>query len=249
VRFIIMHKTDARWEAGEIPSPELIARVGALMGELAKAGALQSGNGLRASAEGARLRFAGGKRVVTPGPFTGDNELPAGFTILRTGSLDQAIDWASREAASLGDVEIDVRPVTEPWDIGMMPKPAGVATRRFMALRKATAGIEAGALPSPAQRAEMARLLGEGRRSGTVLAVEAMRPSVRGRRYKNARDGVRVTDGPFTESKELIAGYVIVKAESLEAAGRWAERYIVAVEAAEVDVRELLDAPYPMSTT
>ena len=249
MRFIIMHKTDARWEAGEIPSPELIGRVGALMGEMAKAGALQSGEGLRASAEGARLRFTGGKRTVTPGPFTGDNELPAGFTILRTESLDQAIDWASREAVALGDVEIDVRPVTEPWEIGMMPRPAGVATRRFMALRKATAGTETGALPSSAQRDEMARLLDEGRRSGTVLATETMRPSVRGRRYKNSRDGVRVTDGPFTESKELIAGYVIVTADSLEAAGRWAERYTAAVEAEEVDVRELEDAPVPISTT
>jgi hypothetical protein len=241
VRFIIMHKTDARWEAGESPSPELIGRVGALMGELAKAGALQGGEGLRASAEGARLRFSDGERAVTPGPFTGDNELPAGFTILRTESLDQAIDWASREAAALGDVEIDVRPVTEPWDIGMMPRPAGVATRRFMALRKATAATEAGTFPSPALRAEMARLLGEGRRSGTILAVETMRPSVRGRRYKNARDGVRVTDGPFTESKELIAGYVIVSAASLEDAGRMAERYLDAVEADEVDVLELED--------
>lgn len=249
MRFIIMHKTNARWEAGEIPSPELIGRVGALMGELAKAGVLQGGEGLRASAEGARLRVSGGRGTVRPGPFPGDNELPAGFTILRAQSLDEAVDWAATEAAVLGDVEIDVRPVTEPWDIGMMPRPAGVATRRFMALRKATAGSEAGALPLPAQRAEMARLLDEGRRSGTVLASEAMRPSARGRRYKNSRDGVRVTDGPFTESKELIAGYVIVKADSLEAAGRWAERYTAAVEAEEVDVRELEDAPVPMSTT
>jgi len=249
VRFIIMHKTDARWEAGEIPSPELIGRVGALMGELAKAGVLQAGEGLRASAEGARLRCAGGTCTVTPGPFPGDNELPAGFTILRAESLDQAIEWASREAAAVGDVEIDVRPVTEAWDIGMVPKPTDVSTRRFMALRKATAASEAGTLPSPAQRAEMARLLDEGRRSGTVLAAETMRPSVRGRRYKNSRDGLRVTDGPFTESKELIAGYVIVKADSMDDAGRMAERYVEVVEADEVDVRELEDAPARMSTT
>jgi len=52
---------------------------------------------------------------------------------------------------------------------------------------------------------------------------------------------VSVTDGPFTESKELIAGYVIVSAESLEDAARWATRYIDAVEAEEVDLRELED--------
>jgi hypothetical protein len=66
-----------------------------------------------------------------------------------------------------------------------------------------------------------------------------MRPSARGRRYKNSRNGVTMIDGPFTESKELIGGYVVVSAESLEAAGRLAALYIDAVEAEEVDVREL----------
>ncbi len=66
-----------------------------------------------------------------------------------------------------------------------------------------------------------------------------LRPSARGRRYKNTRDGIRVIDGPFTESKELIAGYVIVQAESLDDAARWATRYLDVVEADEVDLREL----------
>lgn len=242
MRFIIMHKTNSRWEAGEIPSPALIEKVGALIGDLVRAGVFRAGEGLRASSKGVRLRFADGARTVTAGPLAGENELPAGFTILRTSSIDDAVDFASREAAVLGDVEIDVRPVTEAWDIGMTPEPEKVATRRYMALRKATAGTEAGALPSTAQRAEMARLLDEGRRSGTVLATETIRPSARGRRYKNSREGVRVTDGPFTESKELIAGYVIVEAASLDEAGRIAERYLGVVEAEEVDVRELEDA-------
>jgi len=237
-----MHKTNAHWEAGAIPSPELIAQVGALVGELAKANILQGAEGLRASSEGVRLRFSGGKRTVTPGPFKGDNELPAGFTILRAQSVDEAIDWASRQAAALGDVEIDIRPVTEPWDIGMAPRRENVTTRRYMALRKATAASEAGVPPSPTQRTELARLVDESRRTGVHLATETMRPSARGRRYQNSRNGVTMTDGPFTESKELIAGYIIVSADSLEKAGRLAARYINAVEAEEVDVREL-EAP------
>ena len=243
MRFIIMHKTNARWEASEVPSPELIGRVGALIGDLVKAGVFRSGEGLRASSQGVRLRFAEGARTVSPGPFTGENELPAGFTILRTASMDEAAEWASREAAVGGDVEVDIRPVTEPWDIGMVPKPPKVTARRYMALRKATAGSEAGTSPTPAQRAELARLDAEGRRAGVHLATETMRPSARGRRYKNTAEGVRVIDGPFTESKELVAGYVIVEVGSLEEAGRIAERYFEAVEADEVDVRELEDSP------
>lgn len=239
MRFIIMHKTNADWEAGAIPSRELVARVGTLIGELAKSNVLLGAEGLRASSHGVRLTFVGGTRTVSKGPFEGGNELPAGFSILRVGSLDEAIEWASRQAALLGDVEIDIRPVTEAWDIGMVPKPKDITTQRYMALRKATAESEAGVPLSPKQQAELARLIDESKLSGVHLATETLRPSARGRRYKNSRDGIRVIDGPFAESKELIAGYVIVSAESLEDAARTATRYIVTVEADEVDLREL----------
>jgi hypothetical protein len=239
MRFILMHKTNAHWESGAIPSPELIARVGTLLGELAREGVLLAGEGLRASAEGVRLRFSAGTRTVLRGPFEGDNELAAGFSILRTPSLDDAIDWATRQADVLGDVEIDIRPVTEPWDIGMAARPADVSTRRYMVLRKASRATEAGETPSSAQRAELMRLIDETTRGGVHLVTETLRPSSRGRRYKNSRDGVGVLDGPFIETKELIAGYVIVSAPSLEDAGRCALQYLVAVEADEVDLREL----------
>lgn len=83
MRFIIIHKTNADWETGASPSPELIARVGSLLGELAAAGVLLGAEGLWPSVEGVRLRFSGGKRSVIDGPFEAGNELPAGFTILR----------------------------------------------------------------------------------------------------------------------------------------------------------------------
>jgi hypothetical protein len=242
VRFIITHKTNAHWESGAIPSPELIARVGTLLGELAKAGVLLGAEGLRASSEGVRLRFAAGTRTVVNGPFEGDNELAAGFSILRTRSLEDAIEWATRQAHVLGpeeNVEIDIRPVTEPWDIGMVATPADVSTRRYMVLRKATPSTEAGGAPSSARQAEFARLIDETTRSGAHLVTETMRPSRRGRRYKNSRDGVSVYDGPFIETKELMAGYVVVSAASLEDAGRWAVQYLDAVEADAVDLREL----------
>lgn len=66
-----------------------------------------------------------------------------------------------------------------------------------------------------------------------------MRPSAKGRRYTNSRDGVSDFDGPFAETKELIGGYIIVSADSLEEAGRLAERYMGVVGAETVDVREL----------
>jgi hypothetical protein len=239
MRFIIMHKTDAHWESGATPGPELIARVGTLLGDLAKAGVLLAAEGLRASSEGVRLRFAAGARTIIHGPFESDNELPAGFSVVRGRSLEDAIEWATRQADVLGDVEIDIRPVTEPWDIGMAPRPADVRTRRYMVLRKATSSTEAGEAPSSAQRARLARLIDETTRNGVHVGTETMRPSKRGRRYINSRDGVSFHDGPFVETKELIGGYVVVSATSLEDAGRWAVQYLYAVEADEVDLREL----------
>ena len=242
MRFIIMHKTDAHWESGAIPSPELIARVGGLIGEVAKAGAFGGGEGLRASSEGVRLTFEGAKRTIAPGPFAGGNELPAAFTILRTRTIDEAVEWAAKQAEALGTsepIEIDVRPVNEPWDIGIAAKPANLDTRRYMALRKATPSTESGASPTATQRSALSRVLDEATRAGVHVASETLRPSSRGRRYINSRNGVTMFDGPFMETKELLGGYMIVSAESLDEACRWAERYLDVVETREVDVREL----------
>lgn len=238
MRFIIMHKTNPHWEAGAIPSKELIGRVGTLLGQIAKAGVLLAAEGLRPSSEGVRIKFTAGQRIVVNGPFERGNELPAGFSIVRGQSIDDAIEWASRQAEILGDGEVDIRPVTEPWDLGMQPRPAG-AMRRYMVLRKATAATEADVMPSSAQQAGLSKLLDETTRTGVHLGTETMRPSERGRRYKNSRDGISVVDGPFIESKELVGGYVVVSAESLDDACRWADAYIAVVEADEVDVREL----------
>jgi hypothetical protein len=239
VRFLIIHKTNAHWETGANPCPELVDRVGSLLGELAAAGMLLAAEGLRPSVEGVRLKFAGRRRRVIAGPFEAGNELPAGFTILRTESIAEAIEWASRQAQVLGDVEIDIRPVTEAWDIGLGPRPDGDATRRYMVLRKASAATEANGMPSPAQRTQLSRLIEETTRTGAHIVTETLRPSVRGRRYKNSRNGVSVFDGPFIETKELVAGYIVVSAASLDDAGRWAVQYVRAVDAGEPDLREL----------
>jgi hypothetical protein len=239
MRFIIMHRTNAHWESGATPGPELLQRVGGLLGKLAAAGLLDGAEGLRPSSDGARLSFSAGSRTVTKGPFVGDNELPSEFTIVRAKSLDEAIEWTTRQAEILGDMEVDVRPVTEPWDIGVAAPPDDANSRRYMILRKATAATEAGRPATAAQQTRLSRLIDETRRAGQHLVTETMRPSRRGRRYTNSRNGVSVYDGPFAETKELIGGYVIITADSLEAVHPWAMEYIRAVEADEVDVREL----------
>jgi hypothetical protein len=237
--FIIMHKTNAIWEAGALPGPEMISRCGALIGELMASGVLRAAEGLRPSSEGVRVVFADGKRTLVPGPFVKSNELPAAFTVVRAASLEEAVAYAARQADILGDVEIDIRPVNEPWDVGLAPAPADTSTRRYMLVRKATPATESGAAPAPAQRAALSRLIEETTKHGVHLADVPMRPSARGRRVLNSADGVQFYDGPFVETKELIGGFIIVAAASLDEASALAGRYIRTVDASEVDVREL----------
>jgi hypothetical protein len=239
MRFIIMHKTTAHWEAGGIPDRQLVADVGALLGDMKRAGVLRAGEGLRASSHGARVTFAGGAATVAPGPFAGGNELPARFDIIRAATLDDAVAWARAQGAVLGDGEADVRPVTEPWDIGIGTAPAEATSRRFMVLRKATAETESGAALAPGARAALAQL--RRRTGGEHLGAVAMRPSARGRRCKNSDGNITFTDGPFAESKELIAGYVVIEVPSLDEASRWCARYVACVGTEEADVRELED--------
>jgi hypothetical protein len=239
MRFMIMHKTEPRWEAGAIPDADLIERVGKMIGEMASAKVLRAGEGLRASSQGVRLRFAGGKCTATPGPFAGSNELPASFAILRLASIEEAAEWAAKLAQVTGDTEIDIRPVTEPWDLGMAPKPEGLTTRRFMLMRKADRNSEAGVPPTPGQASATRTLLEEMTAAGVLLSFETLQPSSRGARIKASGGKRTITDGPFAEAKELIAGFVIVEVAAKQEALGWAERYIAAVGAAEVDVLAL----------
>jgi hypothetical protein len=124
---------------------------------------------------------------------------------------------------------------------GLGPKPASVTSRRFMVLRKATPETESDAELAPEKR-EALRKLRAGRRAD-LLASEAMRPSARGRRCNNSIGGTAFTDGPFAESKELIAGFVIIEVGSLDEASRWAARYLTSVHSDEADLLALEDPP------
>jgi hypothetical protein len=238
MRYIITHATDSRWEAGQVPSRELVLRVGALIGDLARAGMLIDGQGLRASSLGARVKVSSAGGAATPGPFAGSNELSDGFVIVRTSSLDEAIGWAKRFGDLTGEAEIDVRPVTEPWDIGIVPRPEGHTTIRYMLLRKADRESESGRR-TPEHQQALRALLTEMERADVLVTSELLGPSQKGRRFKLADGRRAVIDGPFAESKELIAGYVLIRADSLDEAAAWAPRYQDVVESPEVEVREV----------
>jgi hypothetical protein len=242
MQFLIMHRTSAHWENGAIPTLDLIQRVGTMIGELAQTGKLVAGEGLRPSSQGVRLQFTGGRRTVQDGPFSESKELIAGFAILRLKSIDEAIEWATKFAHVLGDLEVDIRPVTEGWDIGLGEKPAGLTTTRYMATHKHPGGD--GCVPlSETQMAKMGELMAEMQRGGVLLSAVGLHPSAKGACLRLTNGKPLVIDGPFAESKELLGGFVIVRAESLAEAVSWAARYQSVVGAEQVEVREIVEQP------
>ncbi|GLZ40414.1 YciI family protein [Actinokineospora sp. NBRC 105648] len=113
-RYMMMHKMTADMEAGVPPTPEQMARIGALMAEVEAAGVQLAGEGLRPTKDASRIVVKDGATTVTDGPFAETKELIAGFSIVRTETREEAIGWALKFAEVLGhDIEIDVRQVVE----------------------------------------------------------------------------------------------------------------------------------------
>ena len=131
MRFMVMVKATKESEAGVMPKPELLEAMGRFNEEMMKAGVMLAGEGLQPSSKGARVRFAGGKRTVTDGPFAETKELVAGFWLIQVKSKEEAIEWMKRCPAPMGpdqESEIEIRQVFEMSDFAEVTPP-GVAAR------------------------------------------------------------------------------------------------------------------------
>jgi len=118
MRFIAMVKGNKLSESGAMPDPKLLEAMQKYNEELAKAGVMLAGEGLRPTSEGARVQFSGGKRTVVDGPFTESKELIAGFWILQAKSRAEAIEWIKRcpHPFGEGEAEIEIRQLFEASD-------------------------------------------------------------------------------------------------------------------------------------
>ena len=246
MRLMMMHKVDAEMEAGAVASPEVMERMGVFMEEMAKAGHLLGGDGLQPSKTRTRLTFVGGEPTIENGPYRGRNELPARVALIKVKSRAEAVDWATRYGKILGDGELELGPVMEPWDLGLMPRPDDTPLR-FLLLHKADPSSEAGSPPTAKQKAAMTRLTTEMTRADVLVSIVNLQPGSKSTRVKIDGDRRTVLDGPFAESKELIAGYGLLDLPSKEAALENASKFAAVFgpdTVMEIDVRPLGDDPY-----
>ena len=243
MRFMMLVKASKTSETGVLPDEKVLSEMGRYNAELVKAGALLAAEGLQASSQGARIHYAKGKFKVVHGPFPESKDLIAGYWLIQARSMAEAIEWAKRIPFDEGEVEI--RPLFELEDFPVDPveKPDGwrekeqqfrdappparrAGTRRYLGMVMADKDSEAGVLPDEKVLTAMGAFFEEGIKAGVILSGEGLQPTSKGVRVRYSRTKRTVTDGPFTESKELIAGYALLQFRSKDEAIEWTKRFL-----------------------
>jgi len=114
---------------------------------------------------------------------------------------------------------------------------------RFIVMGMATKESEAGPPPKPEAYAAMQKYNEEAVKAGVLLAAEGLTPSSKGARVKFSGEKRSVIDGPFAETKEVVAGFSIIKVKSMEEAIEWVKRVpnVFPNGEAEVEIRKLMD--------
>jgi hypothetical protein len=236
MRFMIMHKNDPQTEAGKPPPMELVGKMGEFIGEHAKAGRFIDGAGLGGSSTRTRLVFRNGQCTAKRGPYRGEHELPAATLLLKVRTREEAIGWAERYGKILGDGELELGKVNEPWDIGLMPAPENPPLQMLL-IDKADQATEAGGR-SPQQKAALSRLKTEMTKAGVLVRSLALQPSSKGKRLVFADNALQMIDGPFAESKELLGGFAVLELSGMDEAVELCRRYAEILGGTlEIDVR------------
>lgn len=242
MRYVCMHKVTPSSEAFKLPSQELITGMGRLIGEAAKDGRLLGGGGLLPTKERVRLTCRDGGWHEEPGPFPARFELPMALATIKVDALATGLVWARRYGEAIGASEVEVGPLTEPWHLGICEKPAGHVPLQLMILPLANAASEQGRAPTAQQEQAVAQLHAEMVKQGVLTFAVTLQPSRTATRL-HYRSGKRtITDGPFTESKEMVGGFCMLEIPSKAAMLEWAHRYAtILAEDVEIDLRPAVE--------
>jgi hypothetical protein len=268
MRVMMLLKSDSKAEAGVMPDTKLLTDMGNYNQAMVDAGVMIGGEGLQPSSEGARIRIAKGRTTVTDGPFSEAKELVAGYFMLRTKSLQEAIDWAKKIPGESedGEGEIELRPLFETEDFPVddseqaggwrekelaarqaPPAPGPEKGARYIGFLKANKHTESGMMPSEKVLQEMGALMQDMTERGILISGEGLKPTAQGAKIKLSKSKRTVVDGPFTEAKEIVAGFMMyrakTKAEAIEWARRWLQIHVdgTGIESSEIEVRRVYE--------
>jgi hypothetical protein len=219
MRFVILHQAGTSSEAGLVPP-------------LSRGITLHEHAPLKADATGTRIHFTDAGPVADP--CVGPRQI-AGLSIVEAESRQAAAEWL-RDAASPAQAGFEIRETGCAGGLAGVDPSAAATRPRFLILVKADADTEAEAPSDPAKLAAMARRNDEGVRDGLLLAADGLRSTARGTRVRVGGGKASVMDGPFAEAKELVAGFWLIQADSMEQAIDWVRRYPFAQARPEVEI-------------
>jgi hypothetical protein len=120
MRVMVMVKATKSSEAGAMPSEQLLREMGQFNEDLVKAGVMLAGEGLHPSSRGKRVRFSGGTKTVSDGPFAATREVVAGYWVWQVKSMQEALEWVKRcpDPMPGEEAELELRPIFEAEDFG-----------------------------------------------------------------------------------------------------------------------------------
>ncbi len=110
---------------------------------------------------------------------------------------------------------------------------------RFLCIYKP--GRAEGSPPAPQEMAEMGKLIADAKKEGWLIATEGCLPSALGARVRRTGDKITVTDGPFTESKEIIGGYALIQAGSKAEAVEYTKKFLQCAGDGESEIRQVYE--------
>ncbi len=114
---------------------------------------------------------------------------------------------------------------------------------RVLGLLRSSPEAETGDRPGPEVMERMGKFMAAIQKAGVLVATAGLQPSAKGARVRVADDSVTVTDGPFTESKELVASYAILEVASMDEAIEWTTRFLKVFGRGECELRPIFEPP------
>ena len=227
MHFMVIRRADAASESGAFPSAPLVD-------------AVPAGRWLHPGHAAVRLHRSAGAWSIEHGPFPA-SELAAGFAIVDVPSKEAAIAWALDwpTADAEGSVVLEVR------ETGCTGGCAGIDTQSpphltpYAVLIRSSDILEADLPPPPEVIARMNARNAQDARAGVLLAGDGLKPTAKGARVKFKGGRATVVDGPFTEIKELIAGFWLIQADSRDAAIAWVKSYPFPWPDVTLDLRQV----------